>query len=274
MTGHQTRPANVFVLDVDGVLTDPGSGAVNPEVIQAVAADLKAGIPVAFNTGRSTEWLEDRIFPLLADLSPGEFGRLLAVCEKGAVVSSFPNGRLQTYVDRALTPPDDFRAWVKALLDQDQGGWKLSDSMFWDGTKLTMISIERRPGVALQEYHEAQAVLDSLLERMIDKHKLTDFKVDATVIATDVEHKLAGKHRGAEAVLRWLGRHDIHPQAFTAIGDSPSDAAMAEALAQAGPTTFVYVGNPDTYAPGPQVGFKTVITGGGNAADTAKYLAA
>jgi hypothetical protein len=49
---------------------------------------------------------------------------------------------------------------------------------------------------------------------------------------------------------------------------------MADALAQAGPTTFVYVGDPDTYAPGPQAGFKTVITGGGNAADTAKYLAA
>jgi hypothetical protein len=48
----------MLVLDLDGVVTDPETGAVSGEVLKAVSTDLKRGVPVAFNTGRSL-WLGD-----------------------------------------------------------------------------------------------------------------------------------------------------------------------------------------------------------------------
>ena len=51
------RPELMLVLDLDGVVTDPVSGEVSGDMLDAIAADLKRGVPVAFNTGRSLKWM-------------------------------------------------------------------------------------------------------------------------------------------------------------------------------------------------------------------------
>ncbi len=267
-------PAAMLVLDLDGVVTDPKSSAVSRLVLVAVVADLKRGVSVAFNTGRALDWVEQNIFPRLTEQCPAdELSRLLVVAEKGGVLGFAEEGRLRVELDLSLAPPADFRQAAQNLLDHDQGGWRLSETMFWDAAKQTMISVERRPEVSLNDFHKARETLVTQFEDLIATHRLRHFKIDPTTIATDIEHERAGKHLGAEHVLTWLKQEGIAPQSFTAIGDSPSDAAMAEVFIKSAPTTFVYVGDPAKFKQRPKSPYKTVITGGGYSRDTARYLA-
>jgi hydroxymethylpyrimidine pyrophosphatase-like HAD family hydrolase len=267
----------MMVFDLDGVVTDPNSESndVNGEVMAAVAEDLRRRIPVAFNTGRAVEWIEERILPFLRGLKSEELANLLIVGEKGGVVVEFDDGRLTTIVDKTLTLPRTFANDVQKILEADRGGWKLGDYMFWDADKKTMGSVEKLRDVPImvQEFHKRRAVLVVELEDMMRKHRLHDFKVDATVIATDIEHRTAGKHKGAEQVLSWLGRKHITPETYVTFGDSPSDAEMARTFSATGaPTTFVYVGEPSKFQPPKDARYDSIIMNGTYSADTLEYL--
>jgi hypothetical protein len=189
------------------------------------------------------------------------------------VLASFHDGRPSLHLDAKLSPPEPFKRAAKALLGRDQGGWKLSDTMFWDGAKQTMISIERTPAVPLAEFARARQTLVAALQRLIDQHHLAEFKIDATIIATDVEHLQAGKHKGAQHILGWLQHRALAPHRFITFGDSPSDRAMAQTFGDQGtPTTFVYVGDPQSLHLTGREPYTTTITGGGYSRDTADYL--
>ncbi len=152
-------------------------------------------------------------------------------------------------------------------------GHALNELMFWDETKHIIVSIEKRTDVSWGKFNDARSVLVEELKSLLSKHGLNDFKVDATTLATDVEHMSAGKHKGAQDVLDWLRKKDSEPLSFVVFGDSASDSAIAETFgAQEVDTTFVFVGNPAGFKPGANKSYKTIITGGGYDADTAKYL--
>lgn len=265
-----------MVFDLDGVVTDPtaDTNEVSKDVLDAIAADLKSGTPVSFNTGRAFKWVDDEILVHLQSLSPAELENLLVVSEKGSLVVEFNNGKPVLEIAKSLSLPKPFANDVKALLKKDQGSWKLSDFMFWDEDKMTMGSIEklRDKPIPLDEFHEKRDVLLKELEKLMQKHKLSDFKIDATIIATDLEHKTAGKHKGAEQVINWLKRKRITPEEFITFGDSPSDAEMARVFSESAPTKFIYVGKNEEFDPPKDAKYKTIKKSASFSADTLEHL--
>lgn len=118
-------------------------------------------------------------------------------------------------------------------------------TMFWDGTKKTMATIEKRPESELTLFHEQQTVL---VQKLNNIFKNQAARIDPTTIATDVEFPGAGKHAGAELIYEWAAQMlDIKQESFICFGDSTSDYEMARYFgAQGNETTFVFVGKKES----------------------------
>lgn len=265
----------MFVFDVDGVITNPHSSKVSVEVLTHVAADLNAGSAVAFNTGRPYEWVEENVLQHLRTLCPPEaFDHLLIVAEMGGVLCTFTAGDMRVELDETLSLPAGLIADVHQLLDTKQpDGTHLSDVMWWDAIKKTMGSLVKWEHVDIARFNEVRPVVTAAIERLLKAHNLHDFIIGQTTIATDIQHKDAGKHKGADQVLAWLAERGDAPAMFYAFGDSISDKAMAETFASRGhATTFIFVGDPEQGSQVQGKGYETVVTGGRYDADTAMYL--
>src|SRR3712207_8102317 len=73
------------MLDVDGPVASPETRTVAPALLDDLRLLLGAGIPVVLNTGRSVDFVRERVLgPLVAPGLPDD-ARLHAVCEKGGV---------------------------------------------------------------------------------------------------------------------------------------------------------------------------------------------
>ena len=57
-----------------------------------------------------------------------------------------------------------------------------------------------------------------------------DFRVDPTIISTDIESVRLGKDLGASRAVEFLAAQGITPQAWRTVGDSRTDYAMADWL--------------------------------------------
>jgi hydroxymethylpyrimidine pyrophosphatase-like HAD family hydrolase len=230
----------VYVFDLDGVITNPEDSSVDEILIQHIRNILMQSGHVAVNTGRSYEWVEENlVHKLLAIGDLDIYHRLYIVCEKGGESRIWQDGTFVSQPSRFALHTDVTKS-VHALLEKHQ---KELDTMFWDGTKQTMATIEKYPEATLQEFHHQQEFLKHLLETTLSAD---DIKIDVTTIATDVESHLAGKHAGAELIYEWVASHTSFTQdAYICFGDSVSDYEMARYFAQQNAkTTFVYVGKP------------------------------
>jgi hydroxymethylpyrimidine pyrophosphatase-like HAD family hydrolase len=265
----------MLVFDLDGVVTDPTNlnYDVDEDIIEVVAKDLRQSIPVAFNTGRTVSWVEAQVLPLLTSVSPRALSLLAIVGEKGGVVAEFDGQAWHSSIDDKLSLPNGFRAEALKILDRDREGHALKEYMFWDEGKLTMGSFEKHPSVPLEDFRSHQRELTTDLEILMQSFSMSDFKLDVGLIATDVEHISAGKHKGAEQIAAWLSRHQITPKSYLTFGDSPTDALMAAAFSSNGtPTSFVYVGDRRKYTPPADAAYKSIIMEGKYAKDTLAYL--
>jgi hypothetical protein len=119
------------------------------------------------------------------------------------------------------------------------------DAMFIDHTKRTMATVEARTDVPPSFYLERQRAFDAaLLARLTtaglgirlrdERHPAADggtpWRIDPSVIATDVESEHAGKALGARRALDLLRDDGPLPRAWHTVGDSRSDYAMADQL--------------------------------------------
>lgn len=242
----------LWVFDVDGVITDPQEKRVTePEILDQIVKRLERGEPVALNTGRSIEWVKNRVLnPLIEKVKDKKIlQNLLTVGEKGGTWAEFDKqGNLIESKDDSISVPDKLKNEIRDLISN-----KYSDGMFYDESKQTMISTEMKDGHSLDDYREKQKILTSKLKTLLTNKGLNDkFKVDPTTIAVDVENKFVGKHFAVKRVIEWLKSRGIKPQQYIAFGDSfKSDVPMAEAIHSQGlPVEFVYVGkeNIDTSA--------------------------
>jgi hydroxymethylpyrimidine pyrophosphatase-like HAD family hydrolase len=266
----------MFVFDVDGVITDPHSSKVSVEVLTHVANDLNAGSAVAFNTGRPYEWVNENVLRDLRTMCPPEaFDHLLIVAEMGGVLCTFTAGEIRIELDETLSLPGAFITDVRAVLETEQSdGTRLSDDMWWDPIKKTMGSLVKWDHIGIERFNEVRPVLAQKLEVLLKKHALHDFMIGQTTIATDIQHKDAGKHKGAGQISAWLAGRGDAPATFYTFGDSISDKAMAETFASHGANTyFVFVGDPQQGSDVQSEAYETVVTGGGHDTDTAAYLA-
>ena len=230
-----------LLLDVDGPVSSPETRTVAADLLDDLRALLAAGVPVVLNTGRATDFVDEQVLrPLAAaGLPPG--ARLHAVCEKGGSwTSAGPEGAGEVHTDPALRVPDAARDLVSALVDDGYG-----DAMFVDRTKRIMATVEARTDVPSVTYLERQRAFDADLvagltarglglryrdRELPDADGGTPWRIDPSVIATDVESSSSGKALGARRALRLLAADGPLPRVWHTVGDSRGDYAMAAHL--------------------------------------------
>lgn len=234
-----------LLLDVDGPIASPLSRTIAiPSIVEDLVALAAEGIPVVFNTGRSDAFIREQVVGPLLDGGLAAGGRVHAVCEKGAVWCSigpqFPGGMGQLTVAEDLALPRDFADEMRELVRDEY-----ADLVFFDETKHAMVSIEQLVTVDNADYLARQPAFDAqamaaLERRGLGVRRLDDvrpdgqgavaWRVDPTIISTDVESDRSGKDLGAERALGLLAQDGALPVAWRTVGDSRSDYAMADWL--------------------------------------------
>ncbi|MCU1531478.1 MAG: hypothetical protein JWO49_1049 [Arthrobacter sp.] len=236
-----SAPPLALLLDVDGPVASPVTRDVQPGIIADMLALACAGVPVVFNTGRSEAFIREQVMePMIAAGIPA--GTVFhAVCEKGAVWFSYDSaGPGPVHVDRELAMPRAFGDDVRRLVAEDY-----STHMFFDETKRAMVSVEQHIAVANADYRAEQELFDADAMKLMAKHGLgvarldhhapnsddqIDYRVDPTIISTDIESVRLGKDLGASRAVELLAAQGITPQAWRTVGDSRTDYAMADWL--------------------------------------------
>jgi hypothetical protein len=241
--GVHTRatPPLALLLDVDGPVASPVTRDVKREIIDDLVALAAAGIPVIFNTGRSDAFIREQVMePMIAAGIPS--GTIIhAVCEKGAVWFSYTAaGPGPIHVDRELAVPAAYGDDVRRLVAEDYAA-----HMFFDETKRAMVSVEQHIEVPSAEYLAEQKLFDADAMDLMGRHGLgvvrldhhapnsddeVDYRVDPTIISTDIESVRLGKDLGASRAVELLAAQGITPEAWRTVGDSRTDYAMADWL--------------------------------------------
>ncbi|WP_285242183.1 hypothetical protein [Pseudarthrobacter sp. fls2-241-R2A-127] len=236
-----SAPPLALLLDVDGPVASPVSRDVKPDIILDLVALAAAGIPVIFNTGRSDAFIREQVMePMIAAGIPA--GTVIhAVCEKGAVWFSYTSaGPGPIHVDRELAVPAAYGDDIRRLVAEDYAA-----HMFFDETKRAMVSVEQHIDVPSADYLAEQKLFDADAVELMGRHGLgvvrldhhapnsddeVDYRVDPTIISTDIESVRLGKDLGASRAVELLAAEGITPQAWRTVGDSRTDYAMADWL--------------------------------------------
>ncbi|WP_022882081.1 hypothetical protein [Gryllotalpicola ginsengisoli] len=240
-----------LLLDVDGPIASPVTRTI---AIRSIADDLvtlaAAGVPIAFITGRSDRFIDEQVVrPLLqrglAEALGAPGARMFGVFEKGGAWAAIgPTGLASVTVDRSVAPSAVLAADIRSLVEE-----RFRDTMFFDETKRAMISVEQRRDVESSIYLKAQAhfdhaAFDVLVDHGVGVHHRdrvapdvngeVTFRLDSTIISTDIESVLLDKDRGAQRALEHFAALGELPRRWRSVGDSRSDYKMADFLHEAG----------------------------------------
>ena len=236
--GH---PPLALLVDVDGPLASPVTRRVSADILVNLLELVRRGIPVVFNTGRSDAFISGQLMhPMLqAGLPQGSV--VHAICEKGAVWFSFTSeGPGPVHVDKSLAMPAEFVTEIRKLVANSY-----ADYMFFDETKRAMVSVEQHIEVESGNYLAQQEKFDADALVLLAAHGLgavrlehrapgsnggVDYRVDPSIISTDIESVQLGKDLGASRAVELLAAQRIVPQAWRTVGDSRTDYAMADWL--------------------------------------------
>ena len=240
-----------LLFDVDGPIASPVSRTVAiPSILTDLVTLARAGVPIAFITGRSDAFIADEVVaPLLAnglaDAFVGGNARMFGVFEKGAAWAVIDGSGLgELTVDEELAFPQEAIDAVRGIVTRDFG-----DSMFFDETKRAMISVEQRLDVPHELYRAAQPRFDEAAFQALaamglgmrfrdrelpDARGAVPYRLDPTIISTDIESVLLDKDRGAERAIEYFAGLGDVPTLWRTVGDSRSDYLMADHLHAAG----------------------------------------
>ncbi len=230
-----------WLFDVDGVITDPQEKQIiHPQIIDVIIGKLLQKEPVGLVTGRSIDWLEERVLHHFTKKAKGHLSNFFISGEKGGAFGVYDdNNKLKIKIDKKLKVPDKVIQGIKKIIKEN-----FSNIMFYDEPKKTMASVEVIDGKPLADFKRLQPKLDALILDILKRSKLEKtFRVDSVRISTDIEHVSAGKNLGARRFLDWLNDKNVRVSKFYAFGDSRSDVAMAQELHDDGQdVTFIFVG--------------------------------
>jgi len=233
-------PPLALLLDVDGPIASPESRQVAPGIIDSLIGLLHEEIPVIFNTGRSDSFIAEQVMAPMIDAGIPARAVVHAICEKGAVWFSFTaQGPGAIHLDRELAMPAAFADDVRALVQASY-----AEHMFFDETKRAMVSVEQQLAVSNTDYLVQQGLFDADALALLARHQLgaarldhrypaggrVDYRVDPTIISTDIESVRLGKDLGASRAVELLAAQGIVPEAWRTVGDSRTDYAMADWL--------------------------------------------
>ena len=236
-----------LLLDVDGPVASPVTRTI---AIGSIARDLvelvAAGVPIAFITGRSHAFIAEVVIPALQDSGlrealsrPG--ARMFGVFEKGGAWSTIDaDGMGEPTIDQTVAFGPDAVDAVRDLVER-----RFADTMFFDETKRAMISVEQRTDVAADDYRRAQGEFQDEAYRILtaqgvglrygdlsapDSSGAVPFRIDPTVISTDIESIRLDKDHAAQRALEHFRAHGPMPRRWLSVGDSRSDYLMADQL--------------------------------------------
>ncbi|MET4640257.1 hypothetical protein [Mycetocola sp. 2940] len=240
-------PVLGLLLDVDGPIASPVSRSVAiPSIPRDLVELANGGIPIVFNTGRSDAFIREQVVPHLIAAGLAADTQVWAICEKGAVVARItPDGLGEIEVDEDLAVPV---AYGDAIRDLVAGSY--DDVVFFDETKRAMVSVEQRIDVSAEHFASRRDDFDNDAARELEARGLgfewgstvvTDaagnapYRIDPTIISTDIESVRLGKDLGASKFLRLLeAEGGPLPVAWRTLGDSRTDYAMSDWLHEHG----------------------------------------
>ena len=240
-----------LLFDVDGPIASPVTRRIAiPSIIDDLVLLAAAGVPISFITGRSDAFIRDEVITPLLAAGLGEAladpqNRMFAVFEKGAAWAPVTSAGLgEIVVDESVALPKAVADEVRALVASD-----FADTMFFDETKRAMISVEQRTDVSRETYLPHQERFNAAAFAVVQRHGLgvrlgervapdaaghVPFRLDPTIISTDIESVLLDKDRGAERTLEYFAARGPLPRVWRSVGDSRSDYLMADHLHSAG----------------------------------------
>ncbi|MCI2958490.1 hypothetical protein MN032_12370 [Agromyces atrinae] len=236
-----------ILFDVDGPIASPETRTIAIEsILDDIVTLTRLGVPIAFITGRSDAFIRDAVItPLLARGlaealdTPG--ARMFGVYEKGATWSTISSDGLgDVVIDESVAPPAALIDEIRSLVENE-----FSDIVFFDDTKRAMISVEQRTDVSNDDFRARRDAFDDAAYDAAIRHGVgvshgdrrhpddsgeTPFRLDPTIISTDIESVLLDKDRGARRALEHFLSLGEVPKRWRTIGDSRSDYKMADEL--------------------------------------------
>lgn len=240
-----------LLFDVDGPLASPVTRSIRiPSILHDLVALTAAGVPIAFVTGRSDTFIREKVIAPLLDVGLGAAlatsgARMFGVFEKGGSWAPITaDGMGEVTVDARVAPPASVIGGIRELVADG-----FADTMFFDETKHAMISVEQRTDVGADAYAHAQSRFNDAAFALVasagigvrfgtrsapDAAGAVPFRLDPTIIATDIESVLLDKDRGAERALGYFAGLGSLPRVWRSIGDSRSDYLMADHLHEVG----------------------------------------
>jgi hypothetical protein len=235
-----------LLLDVDGPIASPDTRSISrPSILTDLVRLAGGNVPIGFITGRSADFIREQVVAPLVAAGLPDVMRMYGVCEKGAVW--FPitaAGMGEVVVDSSVALPNAVGARIRDLVATDY-----ADSMFFDETKRAMVSVEQRTDVDRAAYHLAQASFEEAAYAILIEHGLgvrfgdrvspdatgaVPFRIDTTIISTDIESVDLDKDHAAKRALAFFAEGGALPRLWRSVGDSRSDYLMADHLHAAG----------------------------------------
>lgn len=238
--------SQAYLFDVDGVLTNLQTKRVEHNALfDEIILRLSKGEWIGLNTGRALEYMiENVLTPIEGKINDRNLlQQIFASGEKGAVTLVYDlDGNHITQVDAAIQISPELRAQIRDLV----GKPPYADLVFFDETKLSMVSIEVRHGIAIAEFAVHQSQLGQDLKELISQQQDAEsYFLDSSVTSFDIQKTQVGKDLGARKYVNWLQFKGHDPKHYFAFGDSRSDYAMLVELRRLEKNvTFIFVGNP------------------------------
>lgn len=245
------NPPFGLLLDVDGPIASPVTRTIAIDEIAQILVQLSyAGIPIAFVTGRSDHFIREVVLSKLVQFEIEEALSInpkvmFGVFEKGACWATVTSSGMSTIeIDQSVAPREDFIAGSREIVESEY-----ADLVFFDETKHAMISIEQHPYVEASVYAAGRDAVDQAIfdlakslgigirlgeQKAPDAAGLTPFRIDQTIISSDIESIELDKDRGARRALEYFRSNGITPSKWYSVGDSRSDYKMADEVHKQG----------------------------------------
>ena len=230
---------SVYIFDIDGVITEPQTKKFTNDKLIKLIIQLSSQNIIAFNTGRSSEWIQNQVLSKLPNLNQNNF---FCSCEMGNVSLYYsPSGKVLESTHNNNLIPEQLSGTIIDLVASSY-----YESMFVDKTKKVILTIEMKDGYPLAAYEKLRDRLSGEI-RIILKHYHPNIHIrpSSSTIAIDVKSIESNKKLGAHAIHNWIKTKIVGYQnlPYICLGDSSTDTDMSDYFYSVGfNTKFVFVG--------------------------------
>ncbi|MFH0986888.1 MAG: hypothetical protein V1911_02440 [Candidatus Micrarchaeota archaeon] len=222
---------NAFFLDVDGVITNK-LAEVDERVVKKITNLADSGNLIFLITGRSFKWFETNIISELSRISQNA-KNIKFIGEYGAVFGEYSKGKWELTVDKKMAVP-------RLISEEVKDSIKNMPGIFFDSTKLTMVSVELKHDIAKLDINATVGGLDEAQRTMANIAKRNGLKCVRTTFAVDIVSQDVGKEYATNIAVK---KFDVKPELAVGVGDSPEDFGIKEAIKkECANWKFYYVG--------------------------------